>query len=311
MRLHPSFPLAIAMAGLVALPAFCGASDIQQTTAGPRLDPPTLTVTETSRSSVTLRVTAGPSGAPAGFTLVWMKRSDYDARGGWGSTGQPGVYSTTFYGFPTYNVEAGTYSYALSANGEQKVEAGDLFDETGVLLSQANELESGTEYVFKAVAAGDGVSQQSLASTNANGSTTVVNNCTFTQGYWKNHPESWPVNSLTLGTVSYTKTELLQILNQPARGNGLLILAHQLIAAKLNILQGANPTPVSGTIAAADAQIGSLVCPPIGSGNLPPASVNANAQTLDDYNNGTLGVPHCGNVPVRQSSWGGVKTIYR
>lgn len=308
MRLHPSFPLATAMAGLIALSAFTLAAD--QATAA-RLDTPTLTVSETSRSSITLRVEAGASGAPAGFTLIWMKRSDYDARGGWASIGQPGVFSTNFYGFPTYNVEAGSPSYALGPNGDHIVEAGDLFDETGVLMTQSLELESGTTYVFKVVASADGVSQPSLASPNVEGSTTVVNNCTFTQGYWKTHPESWPVTSLTIGTVNYTKAELLQILNQPARGNGLLILAHQLIAAKLNILQGADPTPVAGTIAAADAMIGGLVCPPIGTGTLPSTTVSSLALTLDDYNNGTLGVPHCGSVPVRNNSWGGVKTIYR
>src|SRR5689334_10028024 len=26
--------------------------------------------------------------------------------------------------------------------------------------------------------------------------------CAFTQGYWKNHPDAWPVSSLTLGGVS-------------------------------------------------------------------------------------------------------------
>jgi hypothetical protein len=279
--------------------------------AAARLDSPTLTVEEASRTSVTLRVTAGETGAPAGFTVMWMKRADYLARGGWGSVSQPGVYSTNFYGTPTWNIEPGATSFSLGPNADMKVEAGDLFDETGVLVTQAPELEAGTEYVFRVVASGDGVSQASEFSTTIEGSTTVINNCTYTQGYWKNHPESWPVSSLMLGTVNYTKTQLLQILNQPARGNGLLILAHQLIAAKLNVLQGANPAPASAAISAADAMIGGLVCPPIGSGFLAPLTVNSLATTLDDYNNGTLGVPHCGSVPTRNSSWGGVKAIYR
>jgi len=309
MRLHPSFPLVLALAGTLAFTAAVpvGADGI----ASARLDAPALTVLETSRSSVTLKVEAGPSGAPAGFTLVWMKRSEYLARGGWGAPGTAGVYSTTFYGFPTYNTTPGVTSYALPANGIQNVEAGDLFDETGVLLSQAQELESGTEYMFRVVASGDAESMPSEYSPTVEGTTTTVANCTYTQGYWKTHPEAWPVDNLLLGTVNYTKAQLLQIFNQPARGNGLIILAHQLIAAKLNILQGANPTPVAAVISAADAQIGGLIVPPIGAGFLTPASVNANAQTLDDFNNGNLGVPHCGSVPVRHSSWGGVKTIYR
>jgi len=44
-----------------------------------------------------------------------------------------------------------------------------------------------------------------------------------------------------LGAVSCSDQQLLQILNDPAQGNGLIILAHQLIAAKLNIAHGADP----------------------------------------------------------------------
>src|SRR5262249_11815529 len=42
--------------------------------------------------------------------------------------------------------------------------------------------------------------------------------CPLTQGYWKNHPNAWPVNSLMLGSQSYTKAELLAILNTPSGG---------------------------------------------------------------------------------------------
>jgi hypothetical protein len=36
----------------------------------------------------------------------------------------------------------------------------------------------------------------------------------------------------------------MAILDNPARGNGLMILAHQLIAAKLNIANGADASEV-------------------------------------------------------------------
>ena len=70
-------------------------------------------------------------------------------------------------------------------------------------------------------------------------------NCTYTLGYWKNHPEAWPVTSLTLGTVSYNQAELLSILNQSAGGNGLVTLAHQLITTLLNQAQGADVSAVT------------------------------------------------------------------
>lgn len=61
-----------------------------------------------------------------------------------------------------------------------------------------------------------------------------------TQGYWRNHPDSWPVESLSLGLHVYTKNELLAILKTPAGGDASLIIAHELIAAKLNVAAGAN-----------------------------------------------------------------------
>lgn len=117
--------------------------------------------------------------------------------------------------------------------------------------------------------------------------------CTFTQGFWKNHPNDWPVQNLTLGTVNYTKAELLSILNQPVMGNGLISLAHQLIATKLNIANGADDSAIAATVLAADALIGGLVIPPIGAGWLAPATTSALTTLLDSYNNGLLGVPHC------------------
>ena len=127
--------------------------------------------------------------------------------------------------------------------------------------------------------------------------------CVRTQGFWKTHggnfpprnphPNAWPVSSLTLGTQSYTQAQLLAIFNTPVEGNGLISLAHQLIAAKLNIANGANATTVAATITAADALIDGLVIPPIGSAFLPTSATSALTSTLDDYNNGLLGPAHC------------------
>jgi len=56
------------------------------------------------------------------------------------------------------------------------------------------------------------------------------------QGYWKNHPEKWPTQSLRLGSILYTKTQLINILKTPVHGDATYTLAYQLIAAKLNYL---------------------------------------------------------------------------
>jgi cysteine-rich repeat protein len=123
--------------------------------------------------------------------------------------------------------------------------------------------------------------------------------CPLTQGFWKNHPDAWAVTSLTLGSQTYTQAELLTILKTSV-GSGKtadasLILAHQLIAAKLNIANGSNPAPISSTIADADSLLSAFA------GKLPyqvkPSSATGqqmvnDANLLDSYNNGAL-TPDC------------------
>ena len=125
----------------------------------------------------------------------------------------------------------------------------------------------------------------------------VVHGCTFTQGYWKNHPNNWPVSGLTLGNVFYTEAQLISILKTPVKGNGLISLSYQLIAAKLNAANGTTvPSNVQTAISNSDALIGNLVVPPVGSGYLAPSSTAALNTTLDTYNNGggAGAPPHCG-----------------
>jgi hypothetical protein len=117
--------------------------------------------------------------------------------------------------------------------------------------------------------------------------------CTLTQGYWKNHAAAWPVSSLKLGTVTYTKAQLIAILETPVRGNGLVSLAHQLIAAKLNVAKGASPRAVAAAISLADAMIGSRVIPPVGGGSLSTSATGLLTEVLDAYNNGKIGPGHC------------------
>ena len=303
MQKLPSFAaLAFALGVGVVAPAF-----------GAAYDTPIVSVARSIPSSITLQIQAGPSGAPAGFLIDWMTKTDYDAYGGWpANPNYASLYSCDLFGTPSHNTLPGDGSFRVGPNAIVTAEVGDMFDEEGVFTDYAYELDENTQYVFRVRAKGDA---NGTASPN---SATVVTttiphtqNCTFTQGYWKNHPEVWPVSSVTLGTVNYTQAQLLQIFNQPAAGNGLLTLAHQLIAAKLNIAHGADASAVSATIAAADAQIGALVCPPIGAGFLTPGSVSAKVQILDDYNNGLTGPGHCAETPVHPGTWGHVKVQYR
>jgi hypothetical protein len=121
----------------------------------------------------------------------------------------------------------------------------------------------------------------------------AVGKCTLTQGFWKNHPDDWPVTSLTLGTVTYTEAQLITILKTPVAGDASLDLAHQLIAAMLNVANGSDPGPISATITDANGDIGSGTIPegiapssPLGQDMVNDAAV------LDAYNEGEL-TPIC------------------
>ena len=101
------------------------------------------------------------------------------------------------------------------------------------------------------------------------------------------------MTELQLGNTTYTEDQLLAILHEPVRGNGLLILAHQEIAAKLNIANGADGSCIQQTLADADALIGDLVIPPIGDGYLRPRDASPFAGILGDFNEGNMCAPSC------------------
>lgn len=218
------------------------------------MDPVTIDVVLATPSYVQLRITAGPSGAASGFALEWMYKSDYDA-GGWPYDGYGApTYYCDFNGQPTWRM-GGPNGYNLGPNESIDIMVGQFFDETGVYTDYDTELPAGTEVVVRGYTEADGARPESPKSALKFVATTAAsNNCTFTQGFWKNHgpagcasgnnTNQWPASVLsggmTLGTVHYTAAQLCSIFNTPAGGNGLLILAHQLIAAKLNIISGAD-----------------------------------------------------------------------
>jgi hypothetical protein len=127
-----------------------------------------------------------------------------------------------------------------------------------------------------------------------------TNACPLTQGFWKNHfPGAWPhsviANGLKIGSKTYTAAELeANLETPPSGGNALLILSHQLIAAKLNILNGSDSTPIAATITAADAAIDGLNINVdfVASGSPLGMQMTALADTLDSYNSSLL-TPTC------------------
>ncbi|MEJ7809637.1 MAG: hypothetical protein WKG32_04385 [Gemmatimonadaceae bacterium] len=127
-----------------------------------------------------------------------------------------------------------------------------------------------------------------------------VRGCTFTQGYYKNHEEvvvsllnggTLPVGGSTIGGTQLTAAEIDQIYGTPPKGgNAELILLHQLITAKLNIIGGASaPGGIQADITRAD----QLLVGGISASER--AEAIAISERLDAYNNGNApgGPGHC------------------
>src|SRR5262249_31211287 len=93
----------------------------------------------------------------------------------------------------------------------------------------------------------------STTTTSSSTTTTIPGNtCPVGQGFWKNHPSAWPVGTLMLGRQAYTQSELLGVLQMRTAHDASLKWADQLIAAKLNIANGSDPTTIGTTLADAD-----------------------------------------------------------
>ncbi len=177
----------------------------------------------------------------------------------------------------------GTVSYTINVTATQ-------CGMTGQLLNTATLIEgtSGTSHNSSATV--------DLASA---GCTT---GCTLTQGYWKTHsvegPAPYDDNWANLGplqedTVFFSsgKTWYQVFWTAPA-GNAYYILAHQYMAAELNVLNGATTTP---EVDAALAQAETLFASVDGTRLTKAQSDLAKslAATLDNWNQGITGPGHC------------------
>ncbi len=126
---------------------------------------------------------------------------------------------------------------------------------------------------------------------------TVVagNTCPLSQGFWRTHTNLWTVDSLTLGTVTYTKAQLIAIMTSPVTTDASVILAKQLIAALLNLANGSDPTPICDTIADANLLLDGCTVPCKVDKKTQPAlfqSMVKDAAVLERYNTGLL-TPGC------------------
>jgi hypothetical protein len=116
---------------------------------------------------------------------------------------------------------------------------------------------------------------------------------TGTPGYWKNHPEAWPV-SVTVGGITYLRDDAIALFDKVAKDKTYTMFS-SLVAAKLNVYHLQNDgSCVSSTISAADEWMQKYG--PVGSG-VHAASYAWKVgeplhRLMDNYNNGMLCAPH-------------------
>jgi len=197
----------------------------------PPYSTPTITCDGSTAASINIKVCAGATGAPAGFTIQWETLTQYQN----GPDGLPGTSDDNSWGAPeqcggSFSGNANQSLYNLGPNECIVINIGDLLFDNGVSTNCPDPLVCNTTYIFRAFAHGDSTHNRSDFTGNLTCSTQACEQlgrgCTLTFGYWKTHgpdgcvtgnnSNSWPVSSLTLGTVAYTALELCSILNKPA-----------------------------------------------------------------------------------------------
>jgi hypothetical protein len=57
---------------------------------------------------------------------------------------------------------------------------------------------------------------------------------TGTPGYWMNHPEAWPVDTIWIGDDDYSKEQAIAIMMMPVAGDKTLTMFPAFVAATLN-----------------------------------------------------------------------------
>jgi hypothetical protein len=130
--------------------------------------------------------------------------------------------------------------------------------------------------------------------------------CTYTMGYWKTHTKYDKKPDATWSKIGdkgedskffLSGQTYIQVLRTPTKGNAYYILAHQYIAAKLNMLKGASaPLDVMEAMVKSEDAFGKYTpnqVKAMSSSSQMRMDMIKWAETLDKYNNGMTGPGHC------------------
>jgi SdrD B-like protein len=217
--------------------------------------------------------------------------------------GEPGIEGVTVTVYDDTNTEVG--SVTTNPDGTYFVNSG--FGDYTVVVNTP----PGTEASPSNVGSDDSIDSDGVADTSAGTSVathvtgdgfatdfgfhTVVTSQpgTGTPGYWKNHPDAWPTQTVTVGGVTYTKDQAIAWLGKVGKDKTTTMFS-SLVPAMLNVMIGNLGTCVSGAIADGNAWMATYG--PVGSNVAASSDAWAIGEpthkTLDAYNNGLLCAPH-------------------
>ncbi len=172
----------------------------------------------------------------------------------------------------------------------------------GTYTATLENLPAGLSILGYSVDGGPLVNQPSVTGTLAPNSTTTLDwlvdgpACnapgTGTPGFWKNHPNAWPVNQITIGGTTFTKQQAIDIMGTAVKGDKRYTMFAQLVSAKLNVLAGNVSSCIDATIAAADAWFATYGVAPVAGSSAAWRLGAPLADMLDAYTNGRLCAPH-------------------
>jgi hypothetical protein len=190
-----------------------------------------------------------------------------------------------YYSFNTF--DPGTYTFCVIATDSDPVCKEVIVDTP----SETADLEIGVSTGGSDVSSDD----------------TVWGVGTGTPGYWKNHPEAWPVEKIVIGDTpgfqsTYTKAQAITYLASKVSGDKTITIFASLVSAILNTNLANNTSCIAPYIA--DAQHWFSIYGPVGVGvkaksdawvGGPLNTFKAGEpihQKMDEYNNGLLCAPH-------------------
>jgi hypothetical protein len=126
-------------------------------------------------------------------------------------------------------------------------------------------------------------------------SATAIYNCTYSLHYWRNNPDSWMIENIVIGNLSFSKAEAIIILDIEFP-NPSTRMVQQFFAALLNTLKGADPADIDQTMVAVGEWL-TIHPPGIDLTEAEIIKVDAMAEVLEAHNTGLTGPGHCVDEP--------------